>query len=71
MANILEAWRKSAGKSVKEAAAAAKVTPPMWSRWENGKRRVPGERAVKIEKEIGIPKWALRPDLFSRTEAAE
>lgn len=35
------------------------------SRWENGRSRVPAERAVMLEKEFGIPREALRPDIFA------
>lgn len=32
-------------------------------------RRVPAERAIQIERALGIPKSQLRPDLWEPTEA--
>ncbi len=34
--------------------------------WENGNRTVQAEDAVRIEKEYGIDRAALRKDLFSK-----
>lgn len=69
MKNFLKTWRVNSNKSVTEAASDAGVTPAMWSRWENDRRRVPAERAVSLEERIGIPKHKLRPDLFKEGAA--
>lgn len=70
MSTILKTWRESASKSVTEAAQAAGVTPAMWSRWENERRAIPVERAVDLERLIGIPRSDLRPDIFGQPETA-
>lgn len=41
------------------------VTAVQISRYENGKKRVPAEKAVAIEKEFGISRELLRPDIFA------
>lgn len=60
----LGTWRVETDKSVTDAAKAAGVTPAMWSRWENNKRLVPAERAVKLEDAIGVSRHDMRPDIF-------
>ena len=64
MNTILKTWREETEKSVTDAAKAAGVTPAMWSRWENKKRPIPAERAVKIEGAIGVSRHDMRPDIF-------
>lgn len=71
MSTALKTWREANELKVNEAAAQAGVTSAMWSRWENSVRQVPAERAVEMEKRIGIPRHQLRPDLFAAPEAAE
>lgn len=34
-------------------------------RWLNG-TPVPAEAAIAIEQTVGVPKWQIRPDLFTR-----
>jgi len=64
MSTILKKWREEADKSVTDAAKAAGVTTAMWSRWENNRRLVPAERAVKLEGAIGVSRHDMRPDIF-------
>ena len=44
------------------------------SRVRRGERKVSAQRAVEVEREHGIPRWRLRPDLWepphSNPEAA-
>lgn len=40
------------------------VTAVQVSRYETGLKRIPAEKAVAIEKEFGIPRERLRPDIF-------
>jgi len=41
------------------------VTAVQVSRYETGQKRVPAEKAVALEKEFGIPRARLRPDIFA------
>lgn len=41
------------------------ITAVQVSRYETGQKRVPAEMAVAIEKEFGIPRESLRPDIFA------
>jgi DNA-binding transcriptional regulator YdaS (Cro superfamily) len=40
------------------------IQPTAVWRWE----RVPAERCVQIEREVGVPRETLRPDLFERAK---
>jgi plasmid maintenance system antidote protein VapI len=53
-----------------DVANAAGVTAEAVRSWRHGKRRVGPETARKIEKQLGIPKHILRPDLWTIAEAA-
>lgn len=68
MSTLLKTWRVSANKSAEEAAKDVGVTVAMWSRFENGRRRVPAERVLEIEKITGISRHDLRPDVFGEPE---
>jgi DNA-binding transcriptional regulator YdaS (Cro superfamily) len=39
-------------------------------RWEDGELRMSATRAIEIERRTGIPREALRPDLFARNRVA-
>lgn len=65
MANVLKTWRTQENKLTKEVAEAIGVTPAMWSRWENGKRKVPPAQAIKIESILGIPKEQTSPEIYA------
>lgn len=67
MINPLRKWRETNELSVNEAARRVKVTVAMWSRWENGARRVPAERVLDIEKITGVSRHLLRVDVFGPT----
>jgi len=64
----LKDWRKSQGLRLDDVAQMLGVTAAMWSRWENGSRRVPPPRVADVAKITGIPREAIRPDIF---EAAQ
>lgn len=67
MTMTLKQWRGE--RKTEEVATLAGVTPAMWSRWENLKRRIPAERVVELERLTGIPREELRPDVFSPSKA--
>jgi DNA-binding transcriptional regulator YdaS (Cro superfamily) len=46
-------------------AAKIGVSAVQVSRYESGIKRVPAEKAVVIEKEFGIPRERIRPDIFA------
>jgi len=72
MSTDIKKWRLEAQKTTEDAAKAVGVTVAMWSRFENGRRRVPAERVLQIEKLTGISRYDLRPDVFGPSpEAAE
>lgn len=62
MESALTTFRKE--KKVKQVDLAAQigVLPPALSKWERG--RVPAGRVLTIERITGIPRHALRPDLY-------
>lgn len=64
MIQDLKAWRLEAALSVDGAAKAVGVTEAMWSRWENGRRKVPAERVLEIERLTGVSRHLIRPDVF-------
>jgi len=41
------------------------VSAQLVSRYETGQKRVTAEKAVIIEKALGIPREVLRPDIFA------
>lgn len=59
----LEAERGRSGKL----AAALGITPSAISMWE----RVPAERVIDVERETGVSRHELRPDLYPRQLVAE
>ncbi len=68
----LRDWRIASGKTAEEVARLIGVTPPMWSRWETGRRQVPAERTLEIERMTGVSRHELRPDVFGPApEAAQ
>lgn len=71
MENSLRLWRESRQFSVTQAAESVGVTPAMWSRWENERRRIPAERVAELASKTGIERHNLRPDLYEPAEAAE
>lgn len=73
MSEHLKKWRLAANKSVDCASKDAGVTIAMWSRWENGRRKVPAERVLDLERITGVSRHFLRPDVFGPApqEAAE
>jgi DNA-binding transcriptional regulator YdaS (Cro superfamily) len=66
----LKAWRIATERTLKDVAAEACVTEAMWSRWENGKRAVPAERVLDIERMTGISRHQLCPGVFGERETA-
>lgn len=63
-ANPLRAYRKQHNLSRRDLAEKLDLTPGMVGHIENGIRGISAERAVDIERRIGIPRVLLRPDLF-------
>ena len=64
MSTLLKSWREKAQIGIEAAACEAQVSAPTWSRWENGRRRIPAARALRIEELTGISRHDLRPDVF-------
>jgi transcriptional regulator with XRE-family HTH domain len=64
MSNLRKA-RKKRGWSLEVVAQKVGVTRQTVSRWETGSRRVPAERCAAIEKELGLAKEKVRPDIFT------
>lgn len=62
--NPLRAYRKTHNLSRKDVADRLGLTPGMIGHIEVGRRGISAERAIQIEKELGIPRILLRPDLF-------
>ena len=62
--NALTEYRAIENQSREQLAIELEVDPVTVWRWETGAIAIPAERAVDIEKRIGIPRTKLRPDLF-------
>ena len=52
-----------------ELAAALEIPEPTARALVNGSRPITAERAVAIERKLGIPRETLRPDLFVKRAA--
>lgn len=57
---LLRDWQWSRGYTLTELADALGVTRGAVSKW----RRVPKRRVLQVEEVTGIPRYALRPDLY-------
>ena len=64
----LNVWRAKRGITLDGFACAFGVNKTTVMRWEEGK--IPAERVVEIERETGIPRHVLRPDLYRAGAAA-
>lgn len=64
MANPLKAYRKRERLSQQDVAQKLGISRAMVGLLENGKREFSAETAVLIEKNLGINRVVLRPDLF-------
>lgn len=62
----LKKWREANDWTAEMAGAGVGVSKVHWLRLENGDRAVTAEMAVKIERLTGIPREALRPDIFKQ-----
>ena len=62
--NAITEYRTREGKSRDDVAAMLNVDHATVWRWEKGELRITAERAVEIERTLGIPRANLRPDLF-------
>ena len=61
-------WRMQLPENQRTLAQAGKllgVSGSTISRYEAGLRRVPPERVIAVERITGIPRFVLRPDVFS------
>lgn len=67
---ILRDWRLKQGLSCAEIAKKLGVAETTVRSLENGHRPITAERAVAIENVIGIPRHALRPDLYPVSQEA-
>jgi len=68
MAHPLTAYRLSEGISMSELARRLGVHRSAVLHWERG--RISPQRAVDLERRIGIPREVLRPDIFGPVETA-
>ena len=68
MENPLRAYRDREGVSQAALAARLGVQPPAVCKWERG--RIPPERVLDIERETGISRHDLRPDIYGPAQAA-
>lgn len=62
----LRKYRRSNNLTAAQLAKTLKVCPASVTHYENGIRRIDAERAISIERLIGIDRADLRPDLFKR-----
>ena len=67
--NPLKAYREAKQLSQQEVADKLGVSRQMVGFLENGEREFTPEMAVKIEKELGIPREEILPELFRRAAA--
>ncbi|WP_286718300.1 YdaS family helix-turn-helix protein [Devosia sp. 63-57] len=70
MNSPLKDWREKSRHGVESAARAIGVTAAMWSRWENGRRKIPAERCLEVERLTGVSRYILRPDVYGPAPAA-
>lgn len=64
---IDEAVRRKGSQSA--LARALNTSPQVVQQWQS-KRRIPAEWVLKVERETGVPRHELRPDLYPAPEAA-
>lgn len=57
-------WRKGRKLSAEEAGRMFGVSGVQWSRIENGTRAVAPERVLDVERETGVSRHKIRPDIF-------
>lgn len=69
METALKLWRVRAQRSADDVASHLGVTVAMWSRWENGRRKVPAERCLEVERVTGVSRYDLRPDVYGQRPA--
>lgn len=67
--NPLKAYREAQGLSQQEIADRIGVSRQMVGFLENGEREFTADMAVKIEKELGIPREDTMPEFFKRAAA--
>ena len=65
----LDRYCQLEGISLTQLAERLKLPAPTVRSLVNGSRPIVAERAVEIEKKLGIPRETLRPDLFVRRAA--
>jgi DNA-binding transcriptional regulator YdaS (Cro superfamily) len=63
---VTEGLRRAIRNAGGQAALARRlgVSQQLLSGWVTGAKRIRAERVLKIEKETGIPRHELRPDLY-------
>ncbi len=69
LADPLRAYRELHGMSQQWLADKLKVSRQLVSMLELGEREYTADMCVLIEEKIGVPREAMRPDLFKREAA--
>jgi transcriptional regulator with XRE-family HTH domain len=66
----LRAYRQTQTPKLSQEALADKLGVARLTvvRWENGQRKIEGDRILKVAKVTGIPARELRPDLVEQAE---
>lgn len=69
MSSPLRAYRERKGLTQEELASKLNISRQMVGALENGEREYTAEMCLTIERELGIDRVLLRPDLFRRRAA--
>lgn len=67
---VLRSYRKKHSLTADDAGRKIGIAGTTWRSYENGSREVDGDTAVLIEKECGVDRVLIRPDLFRRVQTA-
>lgn len=65
----LQAALDKAGSQVRLAEVCGVSQPTVWGWLNKGSGRIPGEYVLSIERELGVSRHLLRPDLYPPDEA--
>ena len=61
---------EKAGSQVRLAEVCGVTQPTVWGWTNKGNKRVPGEYVLTIERELGLSRHDIRPDLYPREGTA-
>lgn len=64
--DMLQEWREREKLSIPAAAKRVGVSRETWWRWENNQRAIGLPSIPAIERETGIPREQIRPDIYER-----